>query len=503
MGRAMWTIQPGQSNIFDRQLRAVIDTIPALVWLANTEGAAEYLNRRWLEYTGLTQAQAVGWGWTVAVHPEDVDRLTNYWRSVRQSGVRGETEARLRRVDGEYGWFKFTAEPLHDQSGTLVGWCGTNIDIIEQANRALQASERELTLIIDTIPGFVWRSSTDGQVTYVNNRLCEYIGVPVDVLLGNGWVEYVHPDDRATAIDNWMRAVATGALLENQFRLRRADGVYRWFYVPGQLRRTSEGQPTQWYGLLVDIEDRKHAEEALRRTETQLARAAQTATVGELAASIAHEVNQPLSAVVATAHACLRWLSAEPPNLVMARQAAERIVRDGKDAGEVVRRVRALFKRAPLQMSPVHVVEIIDEVLNLLEREASKRRVAVTRDLAVGLPAVIADRVQIQHLLFNLIVNALDAMESVRDRPKVLRIASRHDDPDGVIVEIRDTGMGLTDPDRAFEPFFSTKTNGMGMGLAICRSIVEAHHGKLWVAPSEGPGTTFCFRLPVASTTTP
>ena len=117
----MWIIQPGQSNIFDRQLRAVIDTIPALVWLANTEGAAEYLNRRWLEYTGLTQAQAVGWGWTVAVHPEDVDRLTNYWRSVLQSGVRGETEARLRRVDGEYGWFKFTAEPLHDQSGTVVG----------------------------------------------------------------------------------------------------------------------------------------------------------------------------------------------------------------------------------------------------------------------------------------------------------------------------------------------------------------------------------------------
>jgi FixJ family two-component response regulator len=184
-----------------------------------------------------------------------------------------------------------------------------------------------------------------------------------------------------------MRAVASGAPLENQFRLRRADGAYRWFYVPGQLRRTSDGQPTQWYGLLVDIEDRKNVEEALRRTETQLARAAQTATVGELAASIAHEVNQPLAAVVATAHACLRWLSADPPNLVMARQAAERIVRDGKDAGEVVRRVRALFKRAALEMHPVHVTEIIDEVLNLLEREVSKRRVAVMRDLAVGVPA--------------------------------------------------------------------------------------------------------------------
>jgi PAS domain S-box-containing protein len=499
----MWTVQPDHSNISDRQLRAVIDTIPALVWLANTEGAAEYLNRRWLEYTGLTQAQAIGWGWTVAVHPEDLDRLTNYWRSLLQSGVRGETEARLRRVDGEYGWFKFTAEPLHDPSGAVVGWCGTNVDIIDQANRALQASERELTLIIEAIPGFVWRSSTDGQLTFVNSRVFEYIGVPLESLRGNGWLEYVHPDDRTAAIDNWMRSVATGAPLENQFRLRRADGVYRWFYVPGLLRRTSDGQPTQWYGLLVDVEDRKHAEEVLRRTETQLARAAQTATMGELAASIAHEVNQPLSAVVATAHACLRWLSAEPPNLVMARQAAERIVRDGKDAGDVVRRVRALFKRAALEMSPVPVNEVIDEVLNLIEREVSKRRVAVTRDLAVDLPAVLADRVQIQHLLFNLSVNALDAMESVRDRPKALRIASRHDGPDGVVVEMRDTGVGLTDPDRAFEPFYSTKTNGMGMGLAICRSIVEAHHGTLWVAPSDAPGTTFCFRLPVAVAATP
>src|SRR5262245_3538969 len=168
----MLAVQPNptgdESSVSDRQLRAVIDTIPGLVWLARADGAAEYLNRRWLDYTGLSQMQAAGWGWTAAIHPEDLVRLTTYWRSVLQSGVRGEIEASLRRSDGDYRWFMFSAEPLHDPSGAVVGWCGTNLDITEQwqartalerANRALEARERELKLIVETIPGFVWRAS--------------------------------------------------------------------------------------------------------------------------------------------------------------------------------------------------------------------------------------------------------------------------------------------------------------------------------------------------------
>jgi PAS domain S-box-containing protein len=495
-----------ESSVSDRQLRAVIDTFPGLVWVARADGAAEHLNRRWLEYTGLSQMQAAGWGWTAAIHPDDLDRLMTYWRSVLQSGVRGEIEGRLRRSDGNYRWFMFSVEPLHDPSGAVVGWCGTNLDIteqwetrtaLEQANCALQASERQLKLIVETIPGFVWCASLDGRLTYVNQRLFDYIGAPADDLWGQGWVDFVHPDDRATALDRWARSVASGAPLANQYRLRRSDGVYRWFHVPGQLGRDSDGRPTLWYGLLIDIDDRKNMEEALRRTETQLTRAAQTATVGELAAAIAHEVNQPLSAVVANAHACVRWLAAQPPNLPMAQQAAERIVRDGKDAGEVVQRVRALFKRAAPETARVDVNDVVGEVLVLLGRDAAKRRVALERHLAGDLPAVIGDRVQLQHLLFNLFVNALEAMDSIGDRVKVLSVTSRRDGSEAIVVEIRDTGTGLADPERAFEPFFSTKPNGMGMGLSICRSIVEAHHGAVWVAPGEGPGTTMCVRLPV------
>jgi PAS domain S-box-containing protein len=495
-----------ESSAPDRQLYAVIDTIPGLVWLAGPDGAAAYLNRRWLEYTGLPQAHAAGWGWTAAIHPDDLDRLTTHWRGVLQSKVRGEIEARLRRSDGEYRWFMFSAEPLHDPSGSVVGWCGTNLDIteqwqaraaLEQANRALQASERQLQLIVETIPGFVWCASLDGRLTYVNQRLFDYIGAPAAALWGQGWADFVHPDDRATALERWAHSVATGVPLANEYRLRRSDGVYRWFHVPGQLGHDTDGCPTLWYGLLIDIDDRKSMEEALRRTETQLTRAAHTATVGELAAAIAHEVNQPLSAVVTNAHACVRWLSAQPPNVPMAQQAAERIVRDGKDAGEVVRRVRALFKRAAPETARVDVNEIIGEVLILLGRDAANRRVALKRVLADDLPTIIGDRLQLQHLFFNLFVNALEAMDSIADRAKVLYVTSRRDGSDAIIVEIRDTGIGLADPERAFEPFFSTNAHGMGMGLSICRSIVEAHHGEVWAAPGEGPGTTLSVRLPV------
>ncbi len=493
-----------KSSVSDRQLQAVVDTIPGLVWLARRDGAAEYLNRRWLEYTGLSQTQAAGWGWTVAIHPDDLDRLTTHWQSVLQSNVRGEIEARLRGSDGDYRWFMFSAEPLHDASGAVVGWCGTNLDITEQrqarialeeANRALEASERQLQLMVETIPGFVWCASRDGRLTYVNRRLFDYIGAPAAALWGQGWVDFVHPDDRTTALERWAQSVATGLPLANEYRLRRSDGVYRWFHVPGQLGRDTGGSPTLWYGLLIDVDDRKSMEEALRRTETQLTRAAHTATVGELAAAIAHEVNQPLSAVVTNAHACVRWLSAQPPNLPMAQQAAERIVRDGKDAGEVVRRVRALFKRAAPETARIDVNEVIGEVLTLLGRDAAKRRVALKRVLAGDLPGTVGDRLQLQHLFFNLFVNALEAMDSVADRARVLCVTSHRDGSD-ILVEIRDTGIGLADPDRAFEPFFSTKAHGMGMGLSICRSIVEAHHGNVSAATDDGAGTTLSVRLP-------
>jgi signal transduction histidine kinase len=199
----------------------------------------------------------------------------------------------------------------------------------------------------------------------------------------------------------------------------------------------------------------------------------------------------------------LRWLSAEPPNLAKAAESAERIVRDGKDAGEVVRRIRALFSRAEAERVVLDMNELIAEVVHLLERETAKRHVGVAMHFAKDLPPVVGDRVQLQQLVLNLLLNAIESMDSVLDRPRTIDIHSKRRSGNAVLIEIRDSGAGLQDPDRAFEAFFSTKENGMGMGLAICRSIIEEHNGELWAASSEGSGTTFSFTLPLQTGTAP
>jgi PAS domain S-box-containing protein len=366
----------------------------------------------------------------------------------------------------------------------------------KKAEEALRASERYLSLIIETIPGLVWCASPDGELNYLNRRILEYTGSSPDAWAQSGWTSFLHPDDAEPSAHSWSRAVASGEPYDTQCRLRRANGVYRWFRVLGQAARDNQGRVNRWYGLLIDIDDQKKVEEALRSNEMRLSRATRTATVGEFAGSIAHEINQPLAAVVTNGHACLRWLTNQPPDLDKAYEAAQRIVRDGKEAGEVVRRIRALFKHVSLETINLNLNEVIAEVLHLLGGETTRRSVAVKTELADDLPTVSGDRVQLQQLVFNLFLNGIEAMDLVLDRPKRLFIRSKRQSQEAVLVEIQDSGVGMDDPEKAFEAFFTTKENGMGMGLAICRSIIEAHHGRLWAESGNGAGTTFSFTLP-------
>jgi signal transduction histidine kinase len=246
-------------------------------------------------------------------------------------------------------------------------------------------------------------------------------------------------------------------------------------------------------------ESRRRMEEALSTTQARLSRATQIATVAELAASIAHEVSQPLSAVVANGRACIQWLSADPADLANAKVAAERIIRDGKAAGEVVQHMRALFKKTALERVALDINDVIDEVLSLIHNEVVRKRIAIETDLEAKLPMTLGDRVQLQQVIFNLLLNGIESMEAVTNRPKRLIIRSKMQSSNAILVEIRDYGTGVTDSDKVFEAFYTTKEKGMGMGLSVCRSIVEAHGGHLGISPSQGPGTTFFFTLPLGT----
>jgi PAS domain S-box-containing protein len=369
-----------------------------------------------------------------------------------------------------------------------------------QAQEALRESERNLNLIIDTIPALVWCAVPEGRLEYVNQRIVDYLGVPVSGVKEHGWAHFLHPDDVEPAQRSWFHAVATGTRHEVEYRMRCSDGTYRWFHALAQPLRNDEGGIVRWYGLLSDIEDRKTVAETLRRTQARLSQAMQIATIGELAASIAHEVNQPLAAVITNSHACLRWLQTQPPNLAEANYAAKSIIRSGNVAAEVVRRIRALFKRSEPEKVPLNLNEVIAEVVHLLTGDMIRHGVAVEADLAEELPLVMADRLQLQQVIFNLLQNGIEAMDNLTAHPKKLVIRSKRQNA-SILVDIRDYGPGLNDYDKPFEAFYTTKESGLGMGLAICRSILDAHHGSLRATPTEGPGASFCLTLPLSEDT--
>ena len=606
----------------ERSLNLTINTVPALVWSARTDGTAEFFNQHYLDYIGFTSEQAQGWGWAAAVHPDDLNGLAAAWQAIMASGESGKAEARLRRRDGEYRWFLFRASPLRDGSKRVVKWFGVNTDVEDikraeekaaEAERELQrtidnipvmvatygadgsrisinkqiqeytghfsaeewreeihpddvelgestwracvsrgepfeleyrmrradglyrwmmrrrvpaydeagrltkwygigyeiedrkhaedaitARERDLKLIIDTIPALAWSASADGTADFLNQHYLDYLGYTSEQAQGRGWRAALHPDDLNGLVATWQAVMASGKVGETEARLRRFDGQYRWFLLRANPLRDESGNIIKWYGLNTDIEDRKRADEALHAARTELAHMSRVMSLGALTASIAHEVNQPLSGIITNANTCLRMLGADPPNVEGARETARRTLRDGNRASEVVTRLRALFSKREPKFEPIDLNDATAEVIALSLNTLQTNRVILNTDLANDLPVIAGDRVQLQQVIFNLVQNATDAMTAVDDRPRRLVIGTKRDEGGCVRLSIEDAGVGL-DPgtvDRLFESFYTTKRDGMGMGLSVSRSIIENHNGRLWAEPNEGPGATFFFAVP-------
>ena len=360
----------------------------------------------------------------------------------------------------------------------------------------LQSSEDRLRLVIDTIPAYAWSARPDGSVDFINQRFLEFTGRSKEDIQGWGWGSLVHPDDLTGYVGEWQAAVATGEPMEIEARVRRMDGDYPWLLIRNVPLRDELGNIVNWYGTAIDIEERKRAEEALREAQSDLARVSRVTTMGELTASLAHEVNQPIAAAVTSANSCLHWLAGDVPNLDKARAAAERIVNDGTRAAEIISRIRLLFQKGSLQQELVDVNEIIEEMIVLLRSEATRYSMSVRTELAADIPPVTGDRVQLQQVMMNLMVNGIDAMKAV-DGTRELVIKSQQGENEQVLVSVSDTGIGLPQQhaDQIFNAFFTTKPHGTGMGLRICRSIVESHGGRLWAASNSPRGASFHLAL--------
>jgi PAS domain S-box-containing protein len=407
---------------------------------------------------------------------------------------------------GAMRYISVSGVPMFDEKGNFIGYDGVASDITARktAEEALRASEARFRTFVDhATDAFFLHDDDRLTVIDANRNACEILGYSREELIG------MHPARFDAALDERSIAllaerVKSGESVIFETRHRRKDGST--FPVEVRVRRFEQGGNRFRLSLARDITERKLAEETLRvkdqaldSARAELARVSRLTTLGELTASIAHEVNQPLGAMVANAGACSRWLAAEPPVIDRARQALASIAADGKRASEVIGRIRGLTRRQPPRKDRLDINKKVAEVLALADHELRTNGIVLETQFDEALPLVAGDRVQLQQVMLNLVVNAIDAMSAVDDRPRELKIVSRRQDEGGVAVDVRDTGTGL-DPERAeriFEAFYTTKPQGLGIGLSISRSIIEAHGGRLWAAPNAPHGAVFGFSLPV------
>ena len=410
-------------------------------------------------------------------------------------------------VWNEAGTFlDFSIAPAYYQTNWFRGLCAATFlallwALYQFRVLELRRQERKLRDVIETIPTFAWTALPDGSVDFVNRNWQEYTGLPPERTLGSGWQQAAHPEDLVRNMERWHASMATGEPYEDEVRYRRAaDGQYRRFLSRAVPYRDRRGKILKWYGTSADIEDGKRAEEEREKLRADLAHMNRLSILGELAASLSHELKQPIAAAMTNAKTCMRWLKRDQPDVMEALDATNRIVKAGTRATEIIDRLRSLYKKSTPHRELVDVNEIVYEMLALLQDEANRYSIATRTELATDLPKITADRVQLQQVLMNLMLNAIEAM---KDTAGELTIKTELGGDGQLLISVTDTGVGLSQEhsEQIFNAFFTTKPQGSGMGLSISRSIIESHGGRLWAADNSPRGAKFYFRLPTIGET--
>jgi PAS domain S-box-containing protein len=483
------------------ELHLIIDSIPGFVCVMSPEGEVEFLNRRLLEYFGKTfEEMRGGWATNGSIHPEERDQSFAMFKYSMKTGNPHEFEQRYLRADGVYRWFHRSACPVRGTDGKITGWYALMTDIEDRKRAEDELQRKEAFLAegqqLSSTGTFCWRLDTD-EVVFSEEayRIFELeTNAPVTLeRIG----ERIHPDDIPMLSEKMNQARTTGDKQDYEIRLTMADGDIKYVHISSHATTYQDGH-LEYIGAIQDGTERRLAEEAVNKLRSELTHMARATSLGVLTASIAHEVSQPLSGIMTNASTCLRMLGADPPDLSGALETARRTIRDGNRASEVVIRLRALFSKKETKAETVDLNEAAREVLAICADELQRHRVIVRQELANGLPLATGDRVQLQQVILNLLRNASDAMSGVTDRSRDLTIRTEKDEGNCVRLTVQDTGEGIATQDigRLFDAFYTTKRDGMGIGLSVSHSIIEHHGGRLWATPNDGPGATFSFSIP-------
>jgi len=473
-------------------------------WAFNPSGFFEYWSQELFDIYGLDPQKGAP---TLAqyletVHPQDRDFMANTIKRMNAERTGCDLKKRIVRPDGEQRYIRCVGIPVVEGE-VLKGFLGTAIDITEQELLTDELERRQAHLTeaqkLTHTASWAWRVPHWNAVE-VSEEFYRIFGF--DPSAGaptrEGYLERVHPEDRLEWTGITERAIVEKAEYDHEFRILLPNGMVKWIHTVGHPVVSDAGDLEQFVGSSTDITERKSAEqerEKLRELEADLAHIDRVSTLGEMAASLAHEIKQPIAAAITSANSCIEWLAHEPPNLDRARAAAARIDKYGNRAAEIIDRIRSFYKKSPPQRELADVNGIIHEMLTLLKSEADRFSVAMRTDLSAELPKIMVDRVQLQQVFMNLMLNAIEAMEHSGGE-----LAVKSELQDGQLqFSVSDTGVGLPMEkiDQIFSAFFTTKPQGSGMGLAISRSIVESHGGQLWASASSSGGATFHFTLPI------
>lgn len=483
----------------EREFRHMVNMVPGMIILATPDGTLDGSNQQLLDYFGIPLDEIQNWATNGITHPDDIQINVDTFTGSLKSGEPYDYESRYRRHDGVFRWFQVRGKPLRDGEGKIVRWYGllTDIDDRKNVEEELRRSQAFLAAgqTVSSTGTFSWNVQTDDlRLSEEWLRIFELDGERVTL---ERIRQRIHPDDLSFLAEKMNSVREVGGTLDYELRLLSREGNIKHIRVISQAIDHKDGH-RESLGAIQDITQKRQVEEAADQLRAELARLTGFLSLGQMSAAIAHEVNQPLSGILTNAASCLRMLSMDPPDVGAALETVRRTIRDANRATGVITRLRALFSKRAISFGKLDLHEAVKEVTALMVNEQRRNSVVIRTSFASDLPLVNGDRVQLQQVVSNVIRNAIEAVKDVRDRRKMIDISTWVDKEGFVRLAVADNGIGIEadSASRLFDAFYTTKTEGMGIGLTICRSIIESHGGRLWAEANNVHGVTIHFSVP-------